>query len=42
MGNHEQVRGLDQQQQFETNRLQTERQTAPSAIRPPVIGRMRP
>jgi hypothetical protein len=42
MGNHEQARGLAQQQQFETNRLQTEMQTAPSPIRPPVIGRMRP
>jgi hypothetical protein len=34
--------GLEQQQQFDDNQLQIQRQTSPSYIRPPTIGRVRP
>jgi hypothetical protein len=39
---HEQTRDAEQQQQFETNQLQTQWQTAPSPIRPRAIGPVRP
>ena len=42
IGSHEQIRGLEQQQQFDDNQLQIQRQTSPSYIRPPTIGRVRP